>query len=338
MKKIVLLVGMIGLTLLGLNGCGSVATVTAADETETINLRFAYASNSQPVIDAMNEFGRLVEEKTKGAVTIQYFPDGQLGGERELIELTQSGAVDFTKVSASALESFSKDYSIFSVPYLFENEAHFFRVMENEEIMTPIYQSTASLGFTGITYYDSGQRSFYMVSGPIQTPSDLKGKKIRVMQSETAIKMVELLGGSAVPMGSDEVYTSLQSNLINGSENNEFVLYTAGHGGVAKYYSYDEHTRVPDIVIMNDAIKEQLTEEQENAIYEAAKESTVFEIEAFAKEVEEEKAIAQETYGVKFNTVNNEPFREAVAPLHDEFKNNPVYQELYQQIQNQGAQ
>lgn len=209
--------------------------------------------------------------------------------------------------------------------------------MDNEEIMTPIYQSTMDLGFTGLTYYDSGQRSFYMVDGPIQTPSDLIGKKIRVMQSETAIKMVELLGGSAVPMGSDEVYTSLQSNLINGSENNEFVLHTAGHGGVAKYYSYDEHTRVPDIMIMNDAIKEQLTEKQEMAIYEAAKESTVFEIEAFAEAVKEEKATAQETYGVKFNKVDNTLFREAVAPLHDEFKNDPVFQKLYHQIQNQGA-
>ncbi len=90
----------------------------------------------------MNEFGRLVKEKTDGSVQIQYFPDGQLGGERELIELTQSGAVDFAKVSASALESFSKDYSIFSVPYLFNDEEHFFKVMDNEEIMEPIYQST----------------------------------------------------------------------------------------------------------------------------------------------------------------------------------------------------
>lgn len=328
------------LGIIGLSGCSSqsgVGVVANAEEEATITLRFAYASNSQPVIDAMNEFGRLVEEKTEGSVMIQYFPDGQLGGERELIELTQSGAVDFTKVSASALESFSKDYSIFSVPYLFKDEQHFFRVMDSEEIMQPIYQSTSTLGFSGLTYYDSGQRSFYMVDGPVHTPDDLKGKKIRVMQSETAIKMVELLGGSPVPMGSEEVYTSLQSNLINGSENNEFVLYTAGHGGVAKYYSYDEHTRVPDIIIMNDAIKERLTKEQQQAINEAARESTVFEIEAFAKAIEEEKTKAIQEYGVQFNDVDNAPFREAVLPLHDAFKNHPDYQKLYEMIQEKGA-
>ncbi|MGM9902693.1 TRAP dicarboxylate transporter subunit DctP [Enterococcus sp. 10A9_DIV0425] len=337
MKKRAILTSSLCLGFLSLSGCSNATTFTSAEENEVITLRFAYASNSQPVIDAMNEFGRLVEEKTAGSVVLQYFPDGQLGGERELIELTQSGAVDFTKVSASALESFSKDYSIFSVPYLFKDEAHFFNVMDNEAIMEPIYQSTANLGFTGMTYYDSGQRSFYMVDGPVHSPEDLKGKKIRVMQSETAIKMVELLGGSAVPMGSDEVYTSLQANLINGSENNEFVLHTAGHGGVAKYYSYDEHTRVPDIIIMNDASKEQLSTEQELAIEEAAKESTVFEIKAFSKAIEEEKAIAKEKYGVQFNEVDNSPFRVAVAPLHDTFKNAPTYQKLYQMIQEQGG-
>ncbi|MGG5357501.1 MULTISPECIES: TRAP transporter substrate-binding protein [unclassified Enterococcus] len=337
MKKRALLftVGILGLMILVLSGCaaGSSTIVADAETEEATTLRFAYASNSQPVVDAMKEFGRLVEEKTNGTVKIQYFPDGQLGGERELIELTQSGAVDFTKVSASALESFSKVYSIFSVPYLFEDEAHFFNVMNDAEIMEPIYQSTEGMGFTGLTYYDSGQRSFYMVDGPIHTPEDLRGKKIRVMQSETAIRMVELLGGSAVPMGSDEVYTSLQSNLINGAENNEFVLYTAGHGGVAKYYSYDEHTRVPDVIIMNDAIKEQLTAEQQQAIKEAAEESTIYQIDVFAEAIKEEKRLAQEVHGVEFNDVDNQPFREAVAPLHEEFQNDPEFSGLYNQIQ-----
>lgn len=315
-----------------LSGCGKEAAQAQGEE--TLVLRYAYASNSQPVIDSMKEFGRLVEEKTDGTVKVEYFPDGQLGGERELIELTQTGAIDFTKVSASALESFSKDYAIFSLPYLFDDEAHFFAVMEDQQIMDTVYQSTKDLGFTGLTYYDSGQRSFYMVNQPIETPADLKGKKIRVMQSETAIKMVELLGGSAVPMGSDEVYTSLQSNLIQGAENNEFVLYTAGHGGVAKYYSYDEHTRVPDIVIMNEAIKKKLTSEQVKAIEEAAAESTKYEITVFKEAVEEEKKIAAKEFGVKFNTVDNAPFRELVKPLHDEFAKDPQYGELYQEIRS----
>lgn len=323
-----LLLSAMGLVVL--SGCGT----TEASSEEQIVLRYAYASNSQPVIDSMVEFGRLVEEKTDGQVTVEYFPDGQLGSETELIELTQTGGIDFTKVSGSALEGFSKDYSIFSVPYLFDSEEHFFNVMENKAITDEIYNSTEELGFVGITYYDSGQRSFYMTDGPVNSLADLKGKKIRVMQSETAIKMVELLGASPVPMGSSEVYTSLQSNLINGAENNEFVLYTAGHGGVAKYYSYDEHTRVPDIVIMNSEVKERLTDEQYEAILAAAKESTEFEKAVFKDAVEEEKAIATKEYGVVYNDLDTTEFLAAVQPLHEQFKNDKNYSELYQEIRS----
>lgn len=323
-----LLLSAMGLVVL--SGCGT----TEASSEEQIVLRYAYASNSQPVIDSMVEFGRLVEEKTDGQVTVEYFPDGQLGSETELIELTQTGGIDFTKVSGSALEGFSKDYSIFSVPYLFDSEEHFFNVMENKAITDEIYNSTEELGFVGITYYDSGQRSFYMTDGPVNSLADLKGKKIRVMQSETAIKMVELLGASPVPMGSSEVYTSLQSNLINGAENNEFVLYTAGHGGVAKYYSYDEHTRVPDIVIMNSEVKERLTDEQYEAVLAAAKESTEFEKAVFKDAVEEEKAIAEKEYGVVYNNVDTTDFLAAVQPLHEQFKNDKNYSELYQEIRS----
>ncbi len=314
-------------TTLILTGCGGTA------EDDSVVLRYGYSSNSQPVIDSMNEFARLVEEKTNGEVTVQFYPDSQLGSEVELIELTQTGAIDFTKVSASALEGFSKDYSIFGIPYMFEDEDHFFRVMENAEIMEPIYTSTEDMGFVGLTYYNSGQRSFYMTDGPILSPDDLKGKKIRTMQSETAIQMVELLGGSAVPMSSSEVFTSLQSNLIDGAENNEFVLHTAGHGAVTKYYSYDEHTRVPDIIIMNSTLEDRLTPEQFTAVKEAAVESTEFEKEAYAKAVEEEKRIATEEYGVEYFTdIDKAPFLEAVQPLHEKFKNDPKFSDTYNKI------
>jgi tripartite ATP-independent transporter DctP family solute receptor len=326
-KIIILLVCLCLLTIF--SGC---SIYTQAED--KVVLRFAYASNSQPVKDAMAEFGTLLSEKTNGEVEVQYFPDAQLGGERELIELTQTGAVDFSKVSGAALESFSKSYSIFGVPYLFDGEDHFYRVMENKEIIDPIYQSTESHGFVGLTYYDSGQRSFYMTGGPVETPDDIRGKKIRVMESETAIRMIQLLGGSPVPMGSGEVYTSLQQGIIDGSENNEFVLVTAGHGEVAKYYSYDEHTRVPDIVIMNKASLDSLSEEHRNAVYEAARESTEFEKLVWKDAVEAEKEAAKEKHSVVFNEVDNTPFKEAVQPLHDDFKNNPEFRDIYEAIQS----
>lgn len=313
------------------SGCSN---VTKADSDNKEVLRFGYASNSQPVIDAMKEFGRLLSEKTNGQLEVEYFPDGQLGGERELIELTQTGATDITKVSGSALEGFSNQYSIFGIPYLFDSEDHYYRVLENSEIMDPIYQSTEDIGLTGLTYYDSGARNFYMTDGPVETPDDLQGKKIRVMQSETAIEMVELLGGSPTPMGSGEVYTSLQQGILDGAENNEFVLDTAGHGEVAKYYSYDEHTRVPDIVVMNKETLNSLTEQQREAVFEAAEESTAFQKKVWREAVEKEKEIAAEEHGVEFNEVDKEPFQEAVQPIHEEFQNDEAFSDMYEAIRN----
>lgn len=314
----------------------SIMTACSSDNGEKskdqIVLRYGYASNSEPVIKAMKLFGELVEEKTDGEVVVEYYPDAQLGGEIELIELTQTGAIDFTKVSGSALESFSSVYGVFSVPYLFTDEDHFFRVMENDDVINPFYESTSKLGFVGLTYYDSGQRSFYMVDEPIYHPDDLKGKKIRTMESQTAIQMIQLLGGSPTPMGSNEVYTSMSSNLINGAENNEFVLVTAGHGEVAKYYSYDEHTRVPDIVIVNEERLSGLSEKHRQAIYEAANESTEYQKAIFKEAIENEKKIASEKFGVEFNEVEKEPFIELVQPLHEEYKNNPVYKDFYNSI------
>ncbi|MBP1969250.1 tripartite ATP-independent transporter DctP family solute receptor [Virgibacillus natechei] len=311
------------------SGCSN---ISKAEDKEV--LRFAYASNSQPVIDAMNEFGRLLAEKTNGQLDVEYFPDGQLGGERELIELTQTDATDITKVSGSALEGFSNQYSIFGIPYLFDSEDHYYQVLENSEIMDPIYQSTEDVGLTGLTYYDSGARNFYMTDGPVETPDDLQGKNIRVMQSETAIEMIELLGGSPTPMGSDEVYTSLQQGIIDGAENNEFVLDTAGHGDVAKYYSYDEHTRVPDIIVMNKETLDSLTEQQREAVFESAEESTAFQKEVWREAVENEKEIAAEEHGVEYNEVDKKPFQDAVQPIHEEFQKDEEFSEVYEAIRN----
>ncbi|MFD2015750.1 TRAP transporter substrate-binding protein DctP [Vibrio olivae] len=219
-------------------------------------LKLAYAENSQPVKDALKYIGDAVEQKTNGEVRIQYFPDSQLGGERELVEMAQVGAIDITKVSSGLLESFSPLYGVFSLPYLFDSEENYYQVMDNPDIMNPVYQSTAAQGFTGVAWYDSGARNFYMAKGPVEKLSDLKGKKIRVMQSETAIETMKLLGASPIAMSQAEVYTSLQQGILDGAENNEFVLTIARHGEVAKYYSYDMHTRIPDIVVMSNLTKQ----------------------------------------------------------------------------------
>ncbi|WP_226574246.1 TRAP transporter substrate-binding protein [Mangrovibacter yixingensis] len=298
---------------------------------ETV-LRIAYAENSQPVKDALHYLGEQIEQRTQGDIKVLWFPDGQLGGERELVELAQVGVVDITKVSSGLLESFSPYYGVFSLPYLFNSKTHFYAVMDNPDIMRPVYESTAPQGFTGIGWFDSGARNFYMSKGPIHSINDLKGKKIRVMQSETAITTLRLLGASPIAMSQAEVYTSLQQGILDGAENNEFALTIARHGEVARYYTYDMHTRIPDILLMSNLTKEKLTPEQLAIVQQAVKDAIEFEKAAWDKAIEDTKQLAVSQFGVVFNDIDLAPFQQAVQPIYQSLESKPALNELYQQI------
>lgn len=260
------------------------------------------------------------------------FQTGNWGGERELVELAQVGVVDITKVSSGLLESFSPYYGVFSLPYLFNSKAHFYAVMDNPNIMRPVYESTAPQGFTGIGWFDSGARNFYMSKGPIRSINDLKGKKIRVMQSETAITTLRLLGASPIAMGQAEVYTSLQQGILDGAENNEFALTIARHGEVARYYTYDMHTRIPDILLMSNLTKEKLTPEQLAIVQQAVKDAIEFEKAAWDKAIEDTKQLAVSQFGVVFNDIDLAPFQQAVQPIYQNLESKPALNDLYQQI------
>lgn len=296
-------------------------------------LRLAYAENSQPVKDALRFLGDRVAEKTGGEVTVQYFPDAQLGGERELVELTQAGVVDLTKVSSGLMESFSPLYGVFSLPYLFASKEEYYKVMDNPQVMEPVYQSTALRGFVGVGWYDSGARNFYMTKGPVKSVADLKGKKIRVMQSVTAINTMKLLGASPIAMGQAEVYTSLQQGILDGAENNEFALTIARHGEVARFYTYDMHTRIPDILVMSQQAIKKLTPQQLALVKEAIKESIDFEKSAWEAEIEKTRQQAVKDFNVEFNDVDKKPFQDAVQPIYETLKAKPALYTLYQNIQ-----
>lgn len=310
----------------------STALLTGSVMAQAETLRFAYGSNATPTVEGMQKFAELLEEKTGGELTIQFFPDSQLGGERELVEMVQGGMLDMTKVAGGLLESFAPVYGVFSMPYLFDSPEHFYAAMEDPEIVDPIYHATEASGMIGVTYYDSGARSFYMSAGPVEHVSDLAGKKIRVMQSPTSIEMVKQLGGSPIAMGQSEVYTSLQQGVLDGAENNEFALTIAGHGEVAKYYSYDMHTRVPDIMLISTATFNRLSPEFQDALIEAAQESTQYQKGLWTEAVEAEKQKAADEYGVQYNYPDVAEFQAAVQPMYEELKAEPEKYSVYEKI------
>ncbi|MEF2071364.1 TRAP transporter substrate-binding protein [Consotaella aegiceratis] len=311
----------------------ALVAVAGSADAASVNLRFAYATNATPTKEAMTKFGELLQEKTNGEVTVTYFPDSQLGGERELVEMVQSGLLDMTKVSGGLMESFSPVYGVFSMPYLFSSEDQFYQVLDDPDIMGSVYESTKANGMVGLTYYGSGQRSFFTVNKPIMHVGDLAGLKIRVMQSPTSIKMMDVLGGSPVAMSAEEVYTSLQQGIIDGAESNEFALTVDRFGEITKTYSYDMHTRIPDIMLIGTAALDKLSDEQKQAVYEAAKESTEYQRELWAAAVQVEKTKAEDEFGVQFFYPDVAEFREAVQPMYEELKAKPEQYEIYQKIQ-----
>src|SRR3990170_1573923 len=205
---------------------------------------------SHAVHISMEYMAKRLAELSGGSVELQVFGGAQLGTEPETIEQAQRGALAMVKTSAAALEGFVPDMAVFGMPYLFRDDEHYWNVLLGP-IGREILQAGQAQGLHGLCYYDSGSRSFYTVSKPVLKPSDVREMKIRVMPSRTAHDMITTLGGGPTPIPYGELYSALQQRMIDGAENNPPSFYTSRHYGVAKHYSLDEHTRVPDVVIVS---------------------------------------------------------------------------------------
>jgi tripartite ATP-independent transporter DctP family solute receptor len=271
-----------------------------------------------------------VSKKTDGEVRIRIYPNGQLGTQRESMELLQNGALDMVKSNASEMESFDPAYGAFNIPYIFHDREHYYRALKSKDVGEKILNSSEKYGFVGITYYDGGARSFY-ANKPIKTPADLKGLKIRVQPSPTAIKMTELMGASPTPLAFGELYTALQQGVVDGAENNINSVTTYRHGEVAKFYSLDEHTMIPDVLVISTESWKNLTPEQQTALKDAGRDSMEFMKEIWAENVNEEMQKAQ-SMGVEIVKVSKDAFIDAVKPMHDEALQQPELSEYVKAI------
>ena len=284
-------------------------------------------------------FEEFIESKLGDKYDVQVFPNELLGSQVNTVELTQTGAIDFAVASNAILESFDNIYQIFNLPYLFDSPEHYHAVMDNEELIKPIFTSTEKSGFEAVTWLDAGTRNFYTVKRPINTPDDLKGLKIRVQQSASNIRMMELFGGAATPMGFGEVYTALQQNVIDGAENNELAITSNKHGEVAKFYSYNMHQMVPDILIGNLKFLNGLSPEEREIFNEGFRLISKVQREAWTESVEKAKAQAQNDMNVQFIYPDVALFKEKVLPLHGEvLEATPKLKPIYDKIQEIGKQ
>ena len=278
----------------------------------------------------LTSFAEQVKEKTGGSINIQIIPNGTLGSEADMISQIQAGALDMAKVSASTLGNFSEKYNAFSVPYVFNDQAHYYSYMDSDSAKA-VFESTDDQGFRGLTWLDSGARSFYTKATAIRTPADLKGLKIRTMDSQMAIDMMKYFGGSATVMGYSDIYTGMQQGVIDGAENNVTAL--RDHGDVTQYYCFDEHTRIPDMVVISAKVWHEMSEHQQNIVRECAHNASE-EYKGRWAEFETQVLAAAEEKGVQFiRDVDKAAFQEAVAPIYEQLKTEqPDTYEIVQRI------
>lgn len=314
--KRLLCLGLISAVALSSLGCGA---GKESSGTGKKRLLIAHSHNAKhPVNLGLEAFKSEMEQETDYSFSI--YPNGQLGGNAEMIQMVRGGVLDIAKVSASSLEQFNQSYAIFSLPYVFKSQEHYFKTMENSQAVQEIFRSTYDQGFVAIGWYDSGQRSIYTTGkGPVEKPADLNGLKIRTQDSPTSVEMIRNMGGSATPMSSGEVYSALQQGIINGAENNETVLSDDGHGEVAKSYTYTEHQYTPDIVIMSTKTLERMSKEDQDKIYQAMKDSWQVHEDAWKKIVERNKREASQK-GVQFYQIDKTPFINACLPQQEAFR------------------
>lgn len=311
------------LVLLTLGGCQNRQQGTV--------LKLAHGLDpSHPVHQAMVYMAQRCSEISDGELTIEIYPSGQLGSEQQCVELLQIGSLAITKVSAAVMESFTEEFKVLGLPYVFRSREHSFKVLDGE-IGQELLLSTEPYWIRGLCFYDAGSRSFYTINTPIHSPDDLKGLKIRVMKSITAMEMVKAQGGSPTPISWGELYTALQSGVVDGAENNPPSFYTSHHYEVCNYYSLNEHTMVPDVLIISQKVWEKLTPEEQGWLQQAADESVPVERKLWA-ESEKESLEAVKEAGVTIIYPDKEPFAEKVSGLLESYRDNEKLYDLITRI------
>jgi len=280
---------------------------------------------------AMVKMGEDLEQISGGQMRLKVYPSQQLGTERECLELLQIGSLDMTKVSVGALENFSPKMKVLGLPFLFRSREHSFNVLDGP-IGAELLKDGERFWLKGLAYYDAGSRSFYTKQTPVREPGDLQGLKIRVMESATAMNMVKELGGSPTPISWGELYTSLQQGVVDGAENNPPSFYLSRHYEVCKYYSLDEHTVLPDVLLASTHLWDRLSGQEQLWLREAAINSVPYQRELW-KESEEEALAAVQAAGVTIIRPDKTLFAEKVSSVLESFKDDAEIYSLIKQIQ-----
>jgi tripartite ATP-independent transporter DctP family solute receptor len=317
--------------ILGL-ALGLAMSTTLAAQAQEISLRSAdIHPDGYPTVEAVKFMGQLISERTNGRIKVQVMPSSVLGSEKDTIEQTRFGVIDLNRVNAAPFNNLVKETVVLGMPFLFRSTEHMHKTVDGP-IGDEILAAFEPHGLIGLTYYDSGARSFYTTKKPIEKLADLKGMKIRVQQSDLWIAMMQAFGANPTPMPMGEVYSSLETGVVDGAENNWPSYESARHFEVAKNYTLTEHSLNPEILVMSKISWDKLKPEDQKIVRQAAKESTVKmrELWTAREKTSEEKVRAA---GVNVIKVDKSEFSAAMKPVYDKFVTDEKLKGLLERIQ-----
>jgi tripartite ATP-independent transporter DctP family solute receptor len=272
-----------------------------------------------PTVVAVENMGKKIEAATKGRIKFQMFPGSVLGGEKEMIEQTQVGAIQILRTSLGPIGPVTPEVNVFNMPFVFRNIAHMRAVIDGpigQELLDKVSASTNKL--IGLAWMDGGSRSLY-TKKPVRKPEDLKGQKIRMMGNPLFVDTMNAMGGNGISMGYGEVFTALQTGVIDGAENNPPSLYTANHFKAgAKYYTQTNHLIIPEILVMSKATWDKLSPADQALFKKTAREAQMEQRTLW------DAAVADYTNklkaeGVEFIEIDNKAFYDATAPVRAKY-------------------
>jgi len=287
-----------------------------------------------PTVVAVESFGKKLEQATGGRLSVKMFPSMQLGGEKEAIEQAQIGAIQLARVSVGALGPVIDELNVFNLPFLFRNTAHMQQVIDGpigQELLDKI-TGNQKAGLVGLCWMDAGARSMYDTKRPIKTIDDLKGMKVRVMGNPMFVDMMNSLGGNGVAMGYDQVFSALQTGVVDGAENNPPSFVFDNHFTVAKYYTLTEHLIVPEVLVLSKKTWENLSSEEQALVKKFAREAQLEERKLW-QSYEQQAMEKAQAAGIQIIEVGDKkPFQEAVKPVWDKY--GPRFADMIKRIQD----
>lgn len=283
-----------------------------------------------PTVEGVKYFGELLKERTGGRYSVEVYHSAQLGEEKDTIEQVRTGVIELNRVSMAPFNGTVKETIVPALPYVFRDEEHMQKVMDGA-VGDQIKAAFEPAGLVALAFYDAGARSFYNSKKPIKTAADMAGLKFRVIQSDIFVDMVAALGANATPMPYGEVYSSIETGVIDGAENNFPSYDTAKHAEVAKFYSLDGHTILPEVFVMNKAAFDKLTPEDQAIFKQAAKDSVTKQRELWAAKVTESRANV-EKLGAQINEVEKQGFIDAMKPVYDKHVTDAVLKKMVEDV------